>query len=102
MSGGSLDYISFKIEDTLVGNMHDAELDELMKDVSHLVYTLEWWTSGDKNEEEYRDEVVKFKNKWFNAGRADRLQRYIDEKIDETRKEIYMLIGVKKDEPTNR
>ena len=61
MSGGSRNYIFSAIDDNLVGRMYDAELDDLMADISALAYEVEWWDSGDTDEERYRKVVKKFK-----------------------------------------
>lgn len=93
MSGGSHNYICYKIEEELVGRMHDAELDDLMADISELAHSLEWAESGDTSIEDYQQDVVKFKQKWFKADRNERLIGYIEEKIKSTRKELLVLVG---------
>ena len=94
MSGGSFDYKYCILEEYYVGNMEDDELNDLVKDLVNVLYELEWWTSGDTNEEKYRITVRKFKEKWFKQNRSDRLKNYIDEKITNTKKELYNLIGL--------
>lgn len=61
MSGGSHNYICFRIEEDLVGKMHDRELDALMADVAKLAHAVEWWESGDTDEDDYRKAVSSFK-----------------------------------------
>lgn len=92
-SGGSYDYVCYKIEEQCVGRMHDVELDDLMKDIANLMHDLEWWQSADSSEETYRETVNKFKNKWFETSRQERLKGYIDEKIDRTKSTLYNLLG---------
>ena len=94
MSGGSRNYISFAIDDNLVGRMYDAELDDLMADISKLAYEVEWWDSGDTDEEQYRKVVKRFKKKWFGTDRNERLKGYIDEKLAELKSDMYTMIGV--------
>lgn len=94
MSGGSHNYISFKIDECLVDQMHDAELNDLIKDISKLAYELEWWESGDTVEEDYFNEVKKFKEKWFGSSREDRLKGYIDDKLNNMKEELIRMIGV--------
>ena len=94
MSGGSREYICFAIDDNLVGKMYDAELDDLMADISKLAHEVEWWDSGDTNEEQYRKAVKKFKKKWFGTDRNERLKGYIDEKLAEVKSDMYKMIGV--------
>lgn len=91
-SGGSYDYISDKLDMYCSNNMHDIELDDLIKDLIPLLHELEWWQSGDTREENYRAEVKKFKEKWFGTERVDRLKGYIDENIEKTKNTLYGLI----------
>lgn len=93
MSGGSHDYVCYKIENELVGYMKDTELNDLMKDIVELAHDLEWADSCDMSEETYFETVKKFKEKWFKQSREDRLKTYIDEKIDKTKTELYRLLG---------
>lgn len=96
MSGGSRDYIYCRIEQDLVGKMYDAELDDLMKDIAKLAHDVEWYDSGDTCEDTYRKSVAKFKKKWFGSDRNTRLKGYIDTKLDETKQELYQMIGEKR------
>ena len=93
MSGGSHNYICWKIEEELVGRMHDAELNDLIADIAEIAHSLEWAESGDTSIEDYQQDVIKFKQKWFKSSRNERLIGYIEEKIKDTRKELIMLVG---------
>lgn len=97
MSGGSHGYIYCEIESQLCGAMHDRELNDLMKDIAELAHDLEWYDSSDCGEDDYRKSVVKFKAKWFEQSREERLKNYIDEAVDELRKDLYAMIGGGKD-----
>jgi hypothetical protein len=88
MSGGSYDYICDKVERECVDNMHDLELDEMMKDLCNVLHDLEWWKSDDIDEEGYRMTVFKFKEKWFGP-RDKELRKRICEQIDKLKKEIF-------------
>ena len=57
------------------------------------MHDLEWWISGDTNEEAYRNSVNRFKKKWFNGNRKERLKGYIDKELEKTKKELYKTIG---------
>lgn len=98
MSGGSHNYIYYKIQEELVGQMHDKELNDLMKDISELAHDLEWFDSSDYGENDYKKSVEKFKNKWFGKSRNERLKEYIDESINELKEQLYTMIGVKENE----
>lgn len=93
MSGGSHDYIFCRIEEELVGEMHDAELDDLMKDIADLAHDLEWFDSGYISKSTYLETVAKFKAKWFNGNRKERLKGYVDESIKNLKSELYALIA---------
>lgn len=65
MSGGSLSYICYSIENNLVGEMRDEVMNEFVKDFAELTHDLEWWLSRDYGEESYRKTLKEFKDKWF-------------------------------------
>lgn len=93
MSGGSKNYIFCAIENELCDQMYDEELNDLVKDVAELAHDLEWWTSSDISKEGYLETVSKFKKKWFESDRTERLKGYVDAKVELLRKELYTLIG---------
>lgn len=95
MSGGSYDYNYCTIREYYVGDMHDVELDEMMEDLVELLHDLEWWQSGDIDEDDYRKTVKAFKDKWFNSNRCERLKPIIERKIEETRTELLSILDVK-------
>lgn len=64
MSGGSFNYLYSRMEQEYKGEMHDAELEELLNDFCNLLHDLEWWQSGDYGEDQYRESVDEFKQKW--------------------------------------
>lgn len=64
-SGGSYDYVCYKVEQECEERMYDEELNEMIADLVKVLHDLEWWQSGDINEENYRDTVDEFKEKWF-------------------------------------
>ena len=93
MSGGSRDYICYKIENELCGRMYDDELNDLMEDVSKLAHDVEWFDSSDIGEDDYMKTVTEFKQKWLKGDRQTRLKSYIDRQIEDIRKKMYALIG---------
>jgi hypothetical protein len=93
MSGGSCNYVCYKIKEELCGRMEDAELNDLMKDIAELAHTLEWYLSCDYSKSSYEDAVLAFKKKWFKTSREERLKAYIDESLDKMRGDLYRLIG---------
>lgn len=93
MSGGSYDYKYYIIEEYYVGAMYDAELDEMMKDLVEVMHDVEWWQSGDIDEDDYRKTVKEFKDKWFNTDREERLKPIIYKRINDVRTELINMIG---------
>ena len=96
MSGGSHNYLYYTVEETYGGDMHDAEMNELIKDLVEVLHDLEWWQSGDIGEQGYRETVAKFKTKWFGSDidtRTERLKGYVDKQVESCRKELYKLLG---------
>lgn len=79
MSGGSLDYFYYKLEDH-VGEFRDKELDDLVKDLAELFHDREWYLSGDTSLGNWRESRDAFKAKWFTEhGRQERIEKYLDE-----------------------
>lgn len=66
MSGGSFDYMYFKIRDTYQGELDDPDLESLLSDFCEVLKALEWWQSGDTSEEDYRKVAKDFKMQWLN------------------------------------
>lgn len=93
MSGGSHNYICYKLEEECKGAMYDAEMNDLINDLCEVLHDLEWWQSGDSGEDRYRTTLSKFKKKWFHGDREERLRGYIDKQIGIVKRELYALIG---------
>ena len=87
MSGGSFDYHCFTLEQYYVGKMQDIELNKMIKDLAKVLHDLEWWQSDDISEEEYRETVRKFKNKWFGK-RDDTSKECVKEILENALKEL--------------
>lgn len=94
MSGGHFNYFYIKLEE-MFGVMQDPELDELVEDLAVVFRDLEWWKSGDDSEEDYREAVSTFKNKWLRGHPTKRLKSTIDRVLEEKKQELYKMIGVK-------
>ena len=92
MSGGSMDYICYRVDEA-AGMCEDVELADLLRDAAKVLYDQEWWESCDYNEDEYRKSLAEFKAKWFEGDRADRLKGYVDKEIERCRKRCYSIIG---------
>lgn len=80
MSGGHFDYIGGQVAYQMAGQWRDEELNDLFDDLfgdgwNHdsdfgprgggLAESLDFWLSGDIEEEDYREDVAQFKAKWL-------------------------------------
>ena len=102
MSGGSMNYICWALENAAEGMMQDAELEELVHDFAEVLHDCEWYHSADICEETYRETVRKFKRKWIGGkGRNERLKAIIEKRIGEVREELMQMIGEGSGEDTN-
>lgn len=93
MSGGSMDYLCWRIEDQ-ASNMGDLELIELIEDIAKLMHDREWFLSGDYTEQDWQDSSKKFKQKWFGSSREERLKQLIEKQIAKVREECMTMIGI--------
>lgn len=86
MSGGSLDYFCYTLEDH-ADDLGDKELNDLVKDLAKLFHDREWFLSGDTGEGTWNEARDAFKAKWFTEhGRQERIETYLAEFEDEVRK----------------
>jgi hypothetical protein len=92
MSGGSLDYVCYRVEDA-ANRCPDPEFSDLLKGVADVLHDMEWWMSADIGEEEYLETLGKFKRKWFGGDRAERLRGYVDEELELCRERCYRIVG---------
>mgnify|MGYP007104108860 CR=1 FL=1 len=99
MSGGSYSYIYSQLLEECKGRMYDAEMNDLIIDLSEVLHDLEWWQSCDSSEERYRNTLARFKEKWFgnDEKRTERLKNYIDDQVGIVRQTLYELIGVNRE-----
>ena len=97
MSGGSMDYVCYWVEEA-ANQMGDRELMELVKDVAGLLHDREWYISGDYSDETWEESVRKFKQKWFDKPREDRLKALIEQTFNEAKQECMSMIGGKNEQ----
>lgn len=92
MSGGSMDYICFKLLDA-ADHIQDKEVKDLTKDLAELLHDLEWYESGDYGRDAYESQLNRFKKKWFTDSRNERLKKYLNDSLDGLKSEIENLLG---------
>jgi len=77
MSGGSHEYLEFKIRDMYVNGEETKIIDkytdlrDIVKDLCEVLHAYEWWQSGDWGEETFVEEYTNFKNKYFGKDYVD-------------------------------
>jgi len=93
MSGGSLDYFYYRLEEH-AEDFGDKELNDLVKDLAELFHDREWYLSGDTAEGDWIESRDKFKAKWFTEhGRQERIEKY----LAEIGKEVRAMFGMDTD-----
>ena len=68
--------------------LEDKELSELVYDVFCLLHSYDWYISGDTGEEDYRNDVKCFKEKWLKRSSDYRVKDEIDKALAETKEEL--------------
>lgn len=58
-----------------------------------MIHEYDWYNSGDTGEEKYLEAKKKFKDKWFKNPKI-RVQRVIDQAVEEMRQELYKTYGI--------
>ena len=93
MSGGSLDYLYYKVEDAS-RYIKDREIRALCVDFAKVLHDIEWNLDDDIGDDTLRRSIHDFKKKWFGP-RDERLKEFIDDAIHELKQELYDMIEVK-------
>lgn len=102
MSGGHFSSFNDFTGEELDGQWHDAELDELWCDLmlggefsvrnyGGLFQSLDFWLSSDTGEEDYREAVTRFKQKWMRRTPKQRVEFYqkrLQEYADRLKREM--------------
>ena len=73
--------------------LEDKELSELVYDVFCLLHSYDWYISGDTGEEDYRDDVKYFKEKWLNRLPDERIKQEIEKTVDELKENLRKEFG---------
>ena len=74
--------------------MEDKQISELVFDVLCLIYSADWYQSGDIGEDCYREDIKVFKEKWLKVKPDDSVKTEIDKSIQELKEELYVSFGV--------
>lgn len=122
MSGGQFEYLDQKLAREMFGwnidicygekgfskvnkagainPLQDREISKLTWDLLCLIYSFDYYISGDTGEEQYLEDLKYFKDKWLKPGRKETAKRLIDEECEELRKELYKELGISEKEET--
>ena len=73
---------------TKLNPLEDKELSELVYDVFCLLHSYDWYISGDTGEEDYRNDVKYFKDKWLKRSSNYRVKDEIDKTLAEAKEEL--------------
>lgn len=106
MSGGHFDYQT--VPDALLDAWRDEEVNAIVHDLfdggefsvrgyGGLLQTLDFWLSGDVEEEAYREAVARFKAKWMRRTPKTRAEFYtakLQERCDELKRELGALAAL--------
>lgn len=65
MSGGAFEYMCYSIEVMYENELEDDQLNELLLDFCKVLHDLEWYRSDDISQEDYKQTVKQFKEKWL-------------------------------------
>ena len=69
--------------------LEDIEMSELVYDMLCLLYSYEWYKSGDIGKKQYEDDIKYFKEKWLLQSEDERLKRHIELGLKEFKEELY-------------
>ena len=72
-----------------INPMEDKQISELVFDILCLVYSADWYQSGDTGENTYREDLKYFKEKWLKKSEYELFKKEIDMSIEETKEELY-------------
>ena len=77
--------------------MEDRQLSELVFDVLCLIYSADWYQSGDTSEETYQEDVAYFKQKWVFQSTEKMTKAEIDKSVEALREELYQSLMPKEE-----
>ena len=96
MSGGSRNYICYKLEEECIDMpIEDCELSLMIKDLCKVLHDLEWWESGDYGEEQYQKSLSNFKEKWLRGDKVEIAKDFCDNQISIVKQGLYSILGIK-------
>ena len=77
-----------------INPLKDFIISELVFDVFCLLHSFDWYESGDTCEETYREDVMRFKDKWLATQPSARVKEIVDDEILRLREELYKSFNI--------
>lgn len=74
--------------------LQDREISEITWDLLCVLYSFDYYQSGDTSEEQYMADVRHFKDRWLKPGRKATAKRLVDEECQRLRDELYKELGI--------
>ena len=68
--------------------MEDRQISELVFDVLCLIYSADWYESGDTGQDDYREDLKAFKQKWLNPSGDQLVKEEIEKSVDDLRNDL--------------
>lgn len=78
--------------------LEDKLMSELVWDVFCVLHSFDWYKSCDTCEEDYREDVERFKSKWLKGRSEDRIKEMISRELENAREELEKALGGISDE----
>lgn len=73
--------------------LEDKEFSEMVFDMFCVLHSFDWYQCGDTDEEQYRDDLSEFKEKWLGKTQTERTKTEIDKSVAELKSELYKTLG---------
>ena len=77
--------------------LEDREISELVFDVFCLLDSFDYYKEADTSEEQYREDICHFKEKWLQKPAEERVREITEACLEDFRKEIYDTFGLGKE-----
>lgn len=68
--------------------MEDRQISELVFDVLCLIYSADWYKSGDTGKDTYHDDLKFFKQKWMKPSGEELVKEEIEKSVSDLRNEL--------------
>lgn len=76
-----------------INPLEDRQLSELCWDLLCVIHSYDWYICGDTGEEDYREDVKRFKKKWLKPSPEKLVKAEIEKAVEELRQELLTTLG---------